>query len=363
MIATGTFAEIKLPEQTQLLEYAVLDDKVIIWVVTKDGLRSAENKIARSDLNQKIRNYLNALSGNQRDGGAVTNQGKELYDVLIAPVAGYLNRNLQLCVIPDDDLNFLPFASLVSPASGRYLIEDYVLETAPSATVFVTSSASAKLRETTTQERLLVVGNPNFDREQFRDLPDLPAAKREAEEIAALYGATPLVGKSAVLERVTQSLKKSEVVHLATHAVPDESSPLLSKLLLSSDRTGDKAAHHASRGFLQASDIYDMKLPRTRLVVLSACQTGIERSYRGEGAIGLARPFIAAGVPLVIASLWPVESEATAGLMISFHKHRKQDQVSTVEALRRAQLEALHNPQSKTYDWAAFVAIGGYTGF
>jgi CHAT domain-containing protein len=48
--------------------------------------------------------------------------------------------------------------------------------------------------------------------------------------------------------------------------------------------------------------------------------------------------------------------------MISFHKHRTQDHVSTAEALRRAQLEALHNPQSQ-YDWAAFVVIGGETAF
>jgi CHAT domain-containing protein len=48
--------------------------------------------------------------------------------------------------------------------------------------------------------------------------------------------------------------------------------------------------------------------------------------------------------------------------MIAFHKHRTQDRVSTVEALRRAQLEALHNPQSQ-YGWAAFVVIGGDAAF
>jgi CHAT domain-containing protein len=100
--------------------------------------------------------------------------------------------------------------------------------------------------------------------------------------------------------------------------------------------------------------------------VLSACQTGIERAYRGEGAIGLARPFIAAGVPLVVASLWPVESESTADLMISFHKYRKQGHLSTVAAFREAQLEALRNQQqssTRNYSWAAFVVIGGYANF
>ena len=68
----------------------------------------------------------------------------------------------------------------------------------------------------------------------------------------------------------------------------------------------------------------------------------------------------------MIATTWPVASQASADLMISFHKHRKQDHVSTVEALHRAQMEALHNSQSGApinYDWAAFVAIGGYASF
>jgi CHAT domain-containing protein len=166
---------------------------------------------------------------------------------------------------------------------------------------------------------------------------------------------------------VKRLLNEADVVHLATHAIPDKRSPLLSKLLLSKDGVDQRETHHVSSGFLQATEIYGIKLSRTRLVVLSACQTGIERVYQGEGPIGLARPFIASGVPLVVGSLWPVESESTADLMITFHKHRKQNHVSTVEALRRAQLEILHKQQQsgsqKNYGWAAFSAIGGYATF
>jgi CHAT domain-containing protein len=90
------------------------------------------------------------------------------------------------------------------------------------------------------------------------------------------------------------------------------------------------------------------------------------RTFTGEGAVSLARPFIAAGVPLVLASLWPVESNATADLMISFHQHRKEKtgNNSTVNALRLAQLEAIRKPNAETdFGWAAFVAIGGYAEF
>ncbi len=281
---------------------------------------------------------------------------------MIGPIENYLDKSLILCVVPDKNLSFLPFAALVSPASGRHVIEDYRIQIAPSATIFIKTSQQAEELPANKSEHVLVVGNPYFDREQFPELPDLPQARREAEQVAEVYSTKPLLGNEATSPEVKRLLNKADVVHLATHAVPDERSPLLSKLLLSKDRAGQGVAHHASKGFLQASEIYEMKFTHTRLVVLSACQTGIERAYRGEGAIGLARPFITS-VPVVVASLWPVASDATADLMISFHKHRKQDHVSTVEALRLAQLEMLSHQQPQNYGWAAFVTIGGYAEF
>ena len=352
----------QLPLKTQLLEYAVLDDKVVMWVMTRNGLKSEHVSINHSELDKKISDYLQALTRASNNKDQIIAQAKELYVALIGPIEKYLDKSLVLCVVPDKNLSFLPFAALVSPASGRHLIEDYAIQVAPSATIFIKTSQQAEKLLANKSEQALVVGNPYFDREQFRELPDLPQARREAEQVAQIYATKALLGNEATSPEVKRLLNKADVVHLATHAVPDERSPLLSKLLLSKDQG---VAHHASKGFLQASEIYEMKFTRTRLVVLSACQTGIERAYRGEGAIGLARPFIT-GVPVVVASLWPVESDATADLMISFHKHRKQDHVSTVEALRRAQLEMLSHQQPnlpQNYGWAAFVTIGGYAEF
>jgi CHAT domain-containing protein len=93
---------------------------------------------------------------------------------------------------------------------------------------------------------------------------------------------------------------------------------------------------------------------------LSACQTGLDRYYNGEGAIGLARAFLKAGIPLVVASQWPVDSDATADLMVSMYRHRKSG-VSTAEALQDAQVEMLHGPNEANRPpryWAAFVCVG-----
>ena len=355
----------QLPVKTQLLEYAVLDDKVVMWVMTRNGLQSEYISIGHGELDKKIGEYLQALTRPSNNRDDLIAKAKALYDVLIGPIEKYLDKQRLLCIVPDKTLNFLPFAALVSPASGRHLIEDYTLQVSPSATIFIKTSQQAEQLGANKSEQALIVGNPSFDREQFRDLGDLPDARREAEKISELYATRPLLGNEATLPAVERLLNKVDVVHLATHAVPDERSPLLSKLLLSKDGVDKDQPDHGREGFLQASEIYEMKFSRTRLVILSACQTGIERAYRGEGAIGLARPFMT-GVPLVVASLWPVESAATADLMISFHKHRKQDHLPTVEALRRAQLDMLYNQQPnlpQNYGWAAFITIGGYAEF
>ncbi|HZG51406.1 MAG TPA: CHAT domain-containing protein, partial [Pyrinomonadaceae bacterium] len=88
--------------------------------------------------------------------------------------------------------------------------------------------------------------------------------------------------------------------------------------------------------------------------------------YRGEGAVGLGRAFISAGVPLVVASLWPVDSESTAELMINFHRYRSRHGLATANALQRAQLDMITSPDGRNrtpFAWASFVTIGGYSSF
>jgi CHAT domain-containing protein len=155
------------------------------------------------------------------------------------------------------------------------------------------------------------------------------------------------------------------VVHLALHSILDERFPLRSKFLLAKAPL-EAGLAGAREGALFAYQLYGMNLPRTRLAVLSACQTGGGRYFAGEGVINMARPFIAAGVPLVVASLWPVDSGPTAELMIDLHKLRKVDGLSTAEALRRAQINMLRGPEERfhrPYYWAPFVLIGGHAEY
>jgi CHAT domain-containing protein len=167
-----------------------------------------------------------------------------------------------------------------------------------------------------------------------------------------------LTGGRAQKTAFMQLLARADVIHFAGHYVADEHTPMRSRLLFAKDAAGDDA--------LTAAQVFGKQLPRARLVVLSACQTELERYDNGEGIIGIARTFLAAGAPLVVASQWPVDSYATADLMISFHRLRKLEGLSTAAALRRAQQEMLAGTDERhrnPYYWAAFLPVGGHADY
>jgi len=356
----------RLPDKTRLLQYSVLDKRLIIWAVSGADLKSFSVEIGRETLDNKVNDYLRSLAGGLYAAQVDDYRGRssELYDLLIKPVENLLDKDAEICVIPDKALNRLPFASLFSPGSGKYLIENHAILTAPSANMFIVASDGARRKEGVQTERLLAVGNPLFDAAAFRDLKHLPWAATQASEIKGFYeNSIALLERDAREPDVRREIQKSDVVHFAAHYIADERSPMLSLLPLAGER---RSASKEDDGALQTFEFYSMNLSRPRLVVLSACQTGIEQNYKGEGAVGLARPFEAAGIPLVVASLWPVDSYPTKELMISFHRHRKSDGLSTAQALRQAQLDMIRSrsPEFRNpYHWAAYTVIGGHAAF
>ncbi len=363
----------RLPEQTQLVQYSVLENQMVIWVISKSGLSDVAVPVSETALNETVKDYLRKISQPPEENGeeALKAASAELYKLLIQPVDPVLDKTKTLYLIPDKALYFLPFESLYSPLTNRYLIEDYCLAYSPSASVFTLCSEEAKKKEAVASEHLLSVGNPTFDRALFQELADLPEARREAEKIADDYPtAVTLTERNAKKEPIQAEMEKSEVIHLATHSILDEYSPLQSKILLAKTAADDKADEEGTNrqpgGVLESQDIYRMRLPRTRLVVLSSCQSGIDRYYRGEGMLNFARPFIAIGVPLVVASLWKVDSKSTQDLMIAFHHSRKREKCSSIQSLRKAKVEMLHKSEGRfrhPFYWASFILIGGDANF
>ena len=364
-----TLAEIQkgIPDDVQILQYAVLEDRLLIWVVTNSGIQKQEVGIGAQQLTDKVRDYLAAASAlPTANSDDPTRRAEDLFQVLLAPAEPLLDKTKFLCIVPDKILHYLPYSALVSPATKKYLIEDYDLETAPSSSSFVAISAAASRKAGAFEERLLSVGDPSFSRSAFPSLPELRSAAREAKAISGFYQTRQLLlAEEASEQSVKTEIEKANVAHLAMHYVVDESSEMLSGFPLAPERT-TRTGRGNLDGFLQSYEIYKMKLPRTHLVILSACRTGIEQQYGGEGAVGVARPFLVAGVPVVVASLWPVDSDASAELMVNFHGQRARHNLTATQALKRAQIQMARGEDARyrhPYYWAAFVAVGGHSRF
>jgi CHAT domain-containing protein len=149
-------------------------------------------------------------------------------------------------------------------------------------------------------------------------------------------------------------LGKYQVIHFATHAVVDLIHPELSGIVLSLF----DSAGRPQNGLLRAYEIYNLNLP-VDLVVLSACRTAIGPEIRGEGLSGLARGFMYAGAPRILASLWNVSDKGTAQLMERFYRNFLQRGLRPAAALRAAQLEMREDAGwNAPYFWAGFVLQG-----
>ena len=120
------------------------------------------------------------------------------------------------------------------------------------------------------------------------------------------------------------------------------------------------AAGRPRDGLLRARDLHRLRLSAD-LVVLSACRTALGQEIRGEGLVGLADGFFAAGANHLVVSLWDVDDRATTELMTRFYRHLLLGGRSPAAALRHAQRELREQAEwrSPAY-WAAFVAVGDW---
>ena len=336
----------RLPEQVELVQYAVLPDKLAIWIVSANRFDFLEKPITAAELEGKITAYEAAILARETRA-ALQPAARELYDLLIPP---NLTANKQLCLAPDKSLHRLAFGTLVSK-EGKYFLEDHSLFYAPSASVLVLASENARSKAPAGNESVLSIGNPTVDREENPELADLESAAVEAKSIAGDYQrALEFTGAEATKEKFLGNLERVDVVHFAGHYVANRQSPGNSKLIFAG-------------GELRSFELSAHRLSKAKLVVLSACKTGSEVYNRSEGAIGIARTFLALGAPVVIASQWEVDSEQAKDLMIAFHRNRTQKRLSSSESLRQAQLEMIEVKGGEPFYWAAFSLFGGYGNY
>jgi CHAT domain-containing protein len=335
------------PGQT-VIEFHVLDNETIAWLITRDHIQSSVIKQSKKDLVAKISDYresIESITSNERSvrmkpAGKTPSEAEKVSRELYATLLGgfKIEPGQELIIVPHDILHYLPFHTLILP-DGKFLLETNPLSYLSSASLMKFTSEKRKKAG----NKLLAFGNPDLG----DPLYDLKYSEKEVNNIKTIYPESEIyLRKEATRARAIKVSGNFDIIHFATHGEYDDTDPLASALRLSPAGDDD--------GRLTAEDIFKMKI-NASLVVLSACETALGKIKRGDEVIGFTRAFIYAGTPSVITTLWQVSDVATYMMMQDFYQNLKS--MRKADALRAAQLTLMKNYRHPFF-WGAFVLTG-----
>jgi CHAT domain-containing protein len=327
-----------LPPGTVAFEYAVLDDRTIVWIIRPNRLDAIALDVPRKTVEEW---NAGVESGNSAD---FVNAIDAAYEGLIdKPLKALGGTPRRLAIIRDSSMEGLPFNALrdTKATPNVYLIERAPIEIAGSAQLYLLSLQGDAALRASTNRSILLVGNPTND---------LPQSGVEVRKLMAIYGssAKALLEGDATVPHFLAAVPGASVIHIASHSTFDTEAPFKSSIAFASSP-------------LYAYELVTLFRPKeTRLVILASCSSAAGGPVGPEGVAPLVRPLIAAGVPAVIGTSRPVSDATAERLLVSFHqRYRKGDDAAV--ALRNAQLEMLHKKdaaENAAEAWGAFEVIG-----
>jgi CHAT domain-containing protein/tetratricopeptide (TPR) repeat protein len=320
--------------------------------------------------------------------------GRAVDDAVMRPLRQVVDPSTRhLIVSPDGSLNLIPFGALVDE-ENRYLLEQYEITYVTSGRDLLRLQFSERARQAP-----LVIADPAFDLAALAARPaaadaapvrqiagkfaPLPGTAAEAQALAKLMPRAEVETGANASEVAVKAAHGPSVLHIASHGfffdqipsptigsdsrglglskqVAKTASPLLrSGLALAGANLGQGGG--SEDGLLTAIEAASLDLMGTKLVVLSACETGVGEVRSGEGVQGLRRAFVMAGAESVAMSLWPVSDEATKDLMADYYEHLLKGQ-GRAASLRSVQLGMLKDSRrSHPFYWASFLVAGQWS--
>jgi CHAT domain-containing protein len=399
----------RLPDDAVLIEwfrYQPFDPKAkdertswgapryVAYVLRREDEPAAIDLGAAQDIDKFVSDFRAALSDPASASHKEVAQGT--FGKLIKPLQSSLSGINRLLLSPDGALNLVPFAALMDE-HGEYVAQRFELTYLTSGRDLLSLAAPAPPRG-----RPVVMADPAYDQSASGGPPlDLPRSSDldrsglrfyplagAAAEAKALQGPLKLdaqevlTGANATEEKL-KGLHGPRILHMATHGfflsdhqvaaaalrpasfgteippLPLGENPLLrSGLALAGAnvrRSGD-----SDDGILTAAEAAQLDLRGTELVVLSACETGLEQVQQGEGVYGLRRALVLAGAQAQLVSLWKVADAKTQTLIVDYYQRLLNGEGRSA-ALREAQRAMIANPATQhPYYWAAFIPIGNW---
>jgi CHAT domain-containing protein len=331
-----------------LLFFWLGENHSYLWAITPSRM-SLFPLPASSEIEPVLKAYRQALLGPRDVLDTSDEDGKKLYEMLLTPAQSLIPPGSRVVIFPDGELYGLNFETLLNPKPRlHYWIEDAVVTNANSLVLLAATANQPPART----KKLLLVGNPISPSAEFPDLPQAGTEMTDVERYFAAPDRTVLSRQEATASAYLESKPAQySFIHFVAHGTASRASPLDSAVILS--KQGDSYK-------LYARDIVTQPL-QANLVTISACHGAGERTYSGEGLVGLTWAFLRAGAHGVIAALWEVNDNSTPELMDDLYAEIQKGSAPDA-ALHHAKLKLLHSGTvyQKPFYWAPFEIYLGH---
>ncbi|MBU8893796.1 MAG: CHAT domain-containing protein [Bacteroidales bacterium] len=383
----------ELDENTCILSYYEADYRYLYTMITKDSIEIVTIPVTENFIDT-INYFRNSLiypeSG--RFKSFYKRNGYNLYKLLFPQNLPESVENI--IIIPDHKLSVFPFEALLtsevtsdmSLSEYPFLIKKYNLTYNYAERLVYNGLKDRAIKEKqydfiafapvfsdmntnhTSRNTKTILNNIQTDidtnnvRSRFINrmmISALPGTEEEVKSIYNLFNQNSLSAKVNLYEAAdenevkTSNLIDYKFIHFATHGFANTENPELSGLLLAQDSTDNED------NILFLDEILSIEID-PELVVLSACETGLGKIYKGEGMIGLSRSLIYSGAKNISVSLWKVSDESTQKLMTEFYKNILIDNSGKYgNSLRKAKLNLINSERfSHPFYWSPFILIG-----
>ena len=314
-----------------MVYYYLRDTAVILLHIGPNSVHVRNVFLPRFALREKVTQLLDSM---QKQGMPFrADLSKQLFLFLIQPALEWVHSD-RLILIPQGELEGLPFQALQDPADGTFAGERFQISYAPGAAILL----ELKKQRNLAGGSLLAAANPT-----------LPRAREEVSSIATFYPGHQKVWVDTLIRKseFERWVGSYDIVHLAVHG-EFNGEPLLSHVNLAADGNED--------GNLNAAEMFGLSLEHARLIALSACETGRVRTTRSNEIQGIPQALLFAGAQSLLLSAWKVDDESTTKWMQIFY--RVAQTKSPAEAARDAIRELRRDPAyNHPHYWAPFLLI------
>jgi CHAT domain-containing protein len=362
-----------LQHDETLLEFFVSAEGVYCFVVTANSLNSITLPLTRRELEQMSKKLLDSVMlGPSRSSDTFDESASALYDRLLRPLEKMIAHNT-VVIVPDGILTRVPFEILLRKDNDRRqsFLRFNAVKYFQSATLL--GLQRIKFRKEKFSSSFIGFGDPLYNHNSAeatqtdgasnttmdllaKSLVRLEASGKEIQAISEIFEADNRPAKVLLREKASRrnamadEMKEYGFIHFAAHGVKAGSYQAIAL---------SRTSSASDAGMLSIGDIMSCSYDKSRLVVLSACQSGLGTFDRGEGVTGLTRAVMYSGSPAAVVSLWSVEDRATMTLMENFYENVIAKKMELGQALRSAKLAMIKSDRySHPLFWGAFVMYG-----